>query len=137
MRAGPFGAVILAKTQHNALFIGINNINTRKKPQNHNGKTHKASRPSVGEAHAGYFGKRIFAIGATAIVKRSASGARGFFFLPHIVRIHVLRRSGRRVRTLLLSFFLKFVPVPIHNANMSFKECVMLLPNKKYRSVTH
>ena len=137
MRAGPFGTVIHAKAQNNALFIGINNINTRKKPQNHNGKTHKASRPPVGKTHSGYLGKRVFTTGATAIVKRGAPGTRGFFLLPHIVRIQILRRSGRRVRTLLLSFFLKFVPVPIHNANMSFKECVRLLPNKKYRSATH
>ena len=111
MGAGALGAVILAKTQHNALLVGVDNIYAREQPQAHYGKNDHKYGPSVGKTHTGDFGKRVFtATAATAIaatvVKGRALSAGGFILLLHVVSLKVLRLTGRRIRTLLLPFFL-------------------------------
>ncbi len=84
MRARINRAVVLAKTQHNALLIWIYNINARQKPDKNGAGHHNKNEPAARHFQVVYFSCRVWP--KIAIVEEIALVFRfcaaGFNFIP-------------------------------------------------------
>lgn len=123
MGAGAFGAVVLAKAQHHALLVRVDDIDARQKPQAHQAQ-HQPDHHAARHLHAGKLFQGI--PGRRSRYRRprcrkANAGTPGLFVLGVIIII-TEERTGGALPLLPLPFFLQFIPIPSHVEDIPFAE---------------